>query len=240
MVKLLDSFARTRTFVNNTGCVLFESSTAGTDFYIFERRTRCGIICVGGGCGGFCAKLGVVINEGTPSQQVFSGLTAMSGGSGGYSYSEHIFEKDDIAIIFVGSGGTKFSSTNIYAVSQSNPRIDIGVTDGSASRVIVGSSLLCFANPGTGGSVYLSNPSDANTLTFSPSSGGSGSVSFGNNGSVVAQGSNVSIAGGGSVYGGHGIGGAAGFSGDNQSGSPWANNGTSGYVKIFVLAEDVI
>ena len=240
MGNLLHSFGRTKTWVNNSGLILFESSIPGTYTKTMPRKTRCGIYCVGGGMGGFCAKTGLTINEGMPGyEQTFTGLMASSGASAGYSYTEHTFNAGDTLIISVGAGGSGYASTSLYGtIAQSHPSLTFGNNAGGASRVIVGSSIILFANSGSAGRMYFTNPADPNTMAVDVCSGGSGSVSFGNNGVVTGSGSNISLAGGASVYGGYGAGGSAGFNGDNQSGSPWASNGSAGYVKIVILSSD--
>lgn len=240
MGNLLHSFGRTKTWVNNSGLILFESSIPGTYTKTMPRKTRCGIYCVGGGVGGFSARVGFdAYNPGDPSYNPFTGLLASSGASGGYSYTEHTFNAGDTLIISVGQGGYSYVSSSLYGViTPSNPSLTLGSVSGTASRVIVGNSLILFANSGTAGRIYFANPSNPNTMTFDVSAAGSGSVSFGNNGIVYGSGSDVSLAGGASVYGGYGAGGSAGFSGNNQTGSPRASNGSAGYVKIVILSSD--
>ena len=240
MANLLKSFGRTKTWVNNSGLILFESSIPGTYTRTMSRKTRCGIYCVGGGVGGFSAKTGITINEGMPGHEAtFTGLMASSGASGGYSYTEHTFNAGDTLIISVGAGGTSYASTALYGtIAQSHPSLTLGNVAGGASRVIVGSSLILFANSGTAGRMYFTNPADPNTMAVDVSAGGSGSAYWGNNGTATGSGSNLSLAGGASVYAGYGAGGSAGFTGDNQSGSPWAANGSAGYVKIVILSSD--
>ena len=218
------------------GTILFDSSVPGTYSYTFQHSIKCGVVCVGGGVGGFCAKTGITINEGSPSEATFSGLMASSGASGGYSYTEYDFNKGDSVIISVGQGGTAYSSAALYGtVAQAHPSLTLGSVAGTTSRVVLGNSIILFANSGTAGRIYLSTPSNPNTLAYEVSAGGSGSASFGNNGIITGAGSNVSLNGGSSVYEIYGAGGNAGFSGDNQSGTPWANNGGNGYVKIFAI-----
>lgn len=217
------------------GTVLFEQTTPGVYMYTFQHKVKCGMICVGGGAGGLCAKMGIKINEGTPSEQTFYGLCAWSGGSGGYSYQEHTFDKGDTAYIWVGSGGTAVASTGVYGIiSQSSPSVSL-YTEGTGSRIIVNSSLINSANPGGGGRFYFSNPSDPNSVAVDLISGGSGWTTNGNAGQYNSTGTNVSLNGGVSVYNGYGAGGNSGYTGTNQTGTPWANNGGNGYVKIYAI-----
>lgn len=240
MGNLLHSFGRTKTWVNNSGLILFESSTPGTYTKTMPRKTRCGIYCVGGGMGGFCAKTGITVNEGMPGYEItVTGLMASSGASGGYSYTEHTFNAGDTLVISVGQGGAAYSSTALYGtIAEAHPSLTFGNNAGGVSRVIVGSSIISSANSGSAGRMYFTNPADPNTMAVDVCSGGYGSTSYGNNGSVTGNGSDISLSGGASVYGSYGAGGSAGFVGNNQTGSPWASNGSAGYVKIVILSSD--
>lgn len=242
MVKLLNAFGRTKTCIDNSDYIIFESSINGTYTKVMPRKTKCGIICVGGGVGGFSAKVGfAAYDPGHPRYDPYTGIMASSGGSGGYSYSEHTFEAGDTVDIFVGKGGTAYASSSLYGViTPSYPSLTLGNVSGTASRIIVGNSLVLSADSGTPGRMYFTNPSDPNTVTFDVSVGGTGATQNGNNGSVSGNGSNLYLNGGAAVYDTYGTGGPAGFSGNNQTGTPWANNGTDGYVKMFVLPEDEI
>lgn len=213
------------------GHVFFESNTPGNYSVNIPYKVKCGIICVGGGMGGFCAKTSIIVDGAS-----FTGLVAFSGASGGYSFAEHTFDAGSNIIISVGKGGDGYSSTSLYgSISKSNPTLQISGVEGTQSRVIVGSSLILFANSGTDGKLYFTDPNNPNTAVGQPSSGGTGATKNGNDGDSTGKGTDVNLAGGASVYSGHGAGGSAGFSGNNQSGSPWANNGASGYVKIYAI-----
>lgn len=217
------------------GTVLFEQTTPGVYMYTFQHKVRCGVICVGGGAGGFCAKIGIKINEGLPDEMTFYALRAWSGGSGGYSYQEHTFNKGETAYIWVGSGGTALASTGVYGtVSQSNPTVSL-YTEGTGSRIIVGSSLINSANPSGGGNFSFPNPWDISSIIIEPIYGGSGWTTNGNAGGYSVGQANASLNGGASVYNGYGVGGSAGYTGDASSGTPWANNGGNGYVKIYAI-----
>lgn len=228
MPNLLNSYGRTKTWVDNGGLVLFESAVPQTHIYTFPRKTKCGIICVGGGAGGFAAPLGFGADG-----SILYGNMAYSGGSGGYSYVEHVFEETDTITISVGAGGSAYYSSSAYgAVTPSSPNLYLNVVSGQPSSVSVGGSDICVANAGGGGRWYLSDPSNPNSVQASPSLGGSGTTTNGNNGVVATSGVNY-VAGGVAVYENYGTGGNA-TRGSN------ATSGVAGYVKIFILATDNI
>ena len=234
MPNLLNSFGRTKTWVDNAGKVLFESSIPGSYTYTFPRQTKCGVICVGGGAAGFSAKLGA-----SAGGLTFTGLFPFSGGSGGYSYIEYSFNEGDVLTLIVGKGGTSYASTNVVGtISQSNPSYSPTIIEGTSSFVVLGGSTILSGGKATAGRFYFATPSDPNTLTITPSIGGVGTTTNGNNGIIEQNHNNMSLPGATSVYQGYGAGGSAGYNGDNQSGTPWANNGTNGYIKIFILSSD--
>lgn len=217
------------------GHVFFESNTPGIYHVVVPKGIKCGYISVGAGAGGFCAKTGFVIDEGSPSEQIFTGLTASSGASGKYAYSEYTFTEDTTVTINVGATHAAYASTNIYGtVSQSRPYLYI-YQNGNSSNVVFPYPLhpgsyqtIVSGLGGTTAEIYLSDPNNPNSIVFKPSTGAK-------NGSMVAKGTNVKLAGGASVYKGYGAGGSAGWTGDNQYGTPWANAGGNGYVKIFAI-----
>lgn len=232
MPNLLNSFGRTKTHVNNSGKVLFESSVPGTYSYTFPRKTKCGIICVGGGAGGFASKLGY-----GPDGNVLWGNMAYSGGSGAYSYTERVFEKGENIRIYVGKGGDAYHSSGNYgAVTPSSPTLYLTLVNGTSSGVFIIDAYITtrilYAGPGEGGWWYLSNPDDPNSITARPSYGGNGTVG-GNSGTVTTYGID-SVTGGASVYNGYGVGG-------NATRGNWAaTNGGNGYVKIYIIPSDNI
>ena len=218
------------------GHIFFESNTPGTYHVVIPKGIKCGYIGVGGGASGFCAKTGITINEGSPSEQTLTGLTASSGASGKYAYREFTFTEDTTLDINVGAGDTAYASSGLYGtISQSHPNLYI-YQSGSTSTIAYSDQYghyvtHLYAAGGSGARIYLSNPYDPNSMVFEPSTGG-------NNGLMVGQGTNVSLAGGASVYNGYGAGGSAGWTGDNQYGTPWADNGGNGYIKIFAILPD--
>ena len=224
------------------GHVFFESSTPGTYSVVIPKGIKCGYICVGAGAGGFCAKTGITINEGTPSEATFTGLTASSGASGRYQYRDKVlgqdyFSQDVTLVVEVGQGKTGYASSNVYGiVSASHPRILLSQSHPFGSSGVYYDDghynyTICGAFGGGDAWIYLSDPNNPNSRVYEPSDGG-------NNGLIVGQGTNVSLAGGASVYNGYGAGGSAGWTGDNQYGTPWADAGGNGYVKIFAILPD--
>lgn len=214
------------------GHVFFESSTPGTYSVVIPKNIKCGYIGVGGGAGGFCAKLG--INAGG---SVYSGLAAFSGASGNYKYREYTFTEDTTLNISVGAGRTAYASSNLYGtITQGNPSLTIFQSGGDSSIGYIDPQhgyyiTHLFAGGGGNGEFYFSDPSNPNSYTYNVSEGG-------NNGTAIASGSNKTATGGTSVYKGYGKGGSSGWTGDNQSGTPWADNGGSGYIKIFAILPD--
>lgn len=227
---LLNCFFRISSSVRANGYIIFESSTPGTYTVTFPRKTKCGVICVGGGGGGFAAKLGRF----NPSSSFpTTGDFAFSGSSGGYSYIEYTFAAGETATIVVGAGGRGYSSSEVYGyVSSEHPSIYCGqgIVEGEISSVAStssGSGYVCLANGGGGGRYLYESP------YYQPAYGGYAWTTSGNRGNVSRPAdSNISVLGGTSVYNNYGTGG-------NATRTSWsATDGGSGYVKIFIISTD--
>lgn len=135
------------------------------------------------------------------------------GGSGGYS-NEEIYLTRGTYTATVGQGGAVSRQWSGWAIAG----------DGGTS-----SFSTVNATGGFGGRAHRDNGATGGA-------GGTGTTQNGNGGNA-GGGSNVSYAGGASVYGGYGAGGN-GYSG-NASTMPYSNGGASGYVKITYLRDSL-
>lgn len=234
---LLNSFFRMSGSVRATGCVVFESSTPGTYTYNFPKQKRKIITeCVGGATAGFSAKLGFYAY----GQGPYTGLVAISGTSGGYT-TKNTSSSTDSFKVTVGSGGTAYSSTNVWGtVSSESPSIRLPASTSGTDSVVrrhnpsglIEWPVIAKAGGGYASSVVFNSPENPFVVFYN--FGSSDTISSNIGSSSYNMGDSPTVPGGTSVYNGYGAGGSAGFSGNTQTGSPWANNGGNGYVKVTI------
>lgn len=235
---LLNSFFRMSGSVRAIGYVVFESSTPGTYTYVFPKQKRkIRAECVGGATAGFSAKLGFYAY----GQGPYTGLVAVSGTSGAYTTKASSSSTDSFKVT-VGAGGTAYSSANVWGtVSSESSSLSLPNSTSGTDSVVQRhnpSGLIEWpvVAKGTGGytsTVVYSDPNNPFVIVYNLGSGNTINSNTGN--SSYNMGDNPTVSGGASVYGGYGAGGSAGFSGNNQTGSPWANNGGNGYVKVTIV-----
>ena len=215
---LLNSFFNVSGNVLAKGYVVFESNVPGHYTRNFSKKHKFEYFCVAAGSGG--SSVYIEFNYG---KTYYLGIFAAGGGSGGYSNGKTYALKN--LNIQVGDKGLGYASSSTVAVfnpptpqSWAPPSSNVG-----ANSYI---NNIWYAE---GTTVYYA------TWVYCEFGHGYGSTRNGDYGST-AQGikNDANLAGGSSRYGGYGAGGSAGFTGSDQSGTPWANDGTNGYVKIIV------
>lgn len=134
MPRLLNSFGRTRTYVNNDGYVVFDSTTAGT-YSVDLGAGIYNVILIGGGGGGAYCHYG-------SGHSILEFCT--QGGVAGTIECIIRVRKDVTATLVLGNGGT----TNTL-LSQGNVSGD----DGMVSSISGIEQVTLVAGRGTGGSI---------------------------------------------------------------------------------------
>lgn len=238
---LLNCFFRTSASVRARGYVFFESTTPGDYEYTFKRKRKLKVDLVGGGAGGFVGKIGLRWNTGRPDEILVSGLQALGGGSGGYT--SYIYNNQQKSIkLTVGAGGTGYATSNmVHIFDETTSTYKFPNVSGSNSTMYRWAKHPFTQDWYWAREAYAIGEYEinftGNTVTddfyfWFNKDYVSGMVEGEYPDQFAQEQTNPVSQGGASVYNGYGSGGAAGINGDHQTGTPWVNNGSNGYVKV--------
>lgn len=169
MAKLLNSFGRTRTFLDNADYVVFRKNTAGAWSFTIPETRMYYIDAVGGGAGGWAVHL----HRNNPNDSYLH-LPFGGGGSGWSAFGPFYLTKGTIISGTVGNGGASKTSdiaaTN-YGTFTSNP-------GGDTTAIVDG---VTYTQPG-GLAATITHTSSTEYGTWTGSNGSPGNKVNGNNG----------------------------------------------------------
>lgn len=214
MGRLLNSFGRTRTFLNNADYVVFRKNTSGSWTYTIPESRFYYIDAVGGGAGGW----GVLRHRANPNDSYIH-LPFGGGGSGWSAFGPFFLEKGDVVSGFVGAGG-QGKTDNIASGSLGT----FSGNSGGDTTVIVDD--VTYTQQG-GIASTLTATSSTDYGTWTKAYGSPGITQNGNDGTRMT----TSGTGGASVLENAGYGGGASTP---TSGSPSATNGAPGLIRVRI------
>lgn len=218
MGRLLNSFGRVNTSVNNGGYMAFSKKTAGNYTFTIPETRMYSFELVGAGAGG-----SAIYRQLKSDHNVYA-RWALGGGSAGFSkFGPFKLDKGTIISITVGAGGTALNRTLNYDAAVGT----YGAQDGQASSIVVGQDTYSCDGAQAG---YLRVREGNLTDTYRLGLGGTGNTIDGNNGQGVINAVSEVAKGGASVYEESGGGGDA----KQSSTGVYALNGDDGYVGIRV------
>lgn len=169
MAKLLNSFGRTRTFLDNADYVVFRKNTAGAWSFTIPETRMYYIDAVGGGAGGWAVHL----HRNNP-HDAYVHLPFGGGSSGWSAFGPFYLTKGTVISGVVGNGGAAktddIAATN-YGTFTSNP--------GGATTAIVDG--VTYTQPG-GLAASITHTSSTEYGTWTRSFGSPGTEQDGNNG----------------------------------------------------------
>lgn len=170
MAKLLNSFGRTRTFLDNADYVVFRKNTAGAWSYTIPETRMYYIDAVGGGAGGWAVHL----YRHEPNVDPYRLLPFGGGGSGWSAFGPFYLTKGTVISGVVGNGGaakTQDIAASNLGTFYSNP--------GGATTVIVDG--VTYTQPG-GLAASITHTVETEYGTSTNSLGSPGNMANGNNG----------------------------------------------------------
>lgn len=170
MAKLLNSFGRTRTFLNNAGYVVFRKNTAGAWSYTIPETRMYYIDAVGGGAGGWAVHL----YRHETNVDPYIHLPFGGGSSGWSAFGPFYLTKGTVISGVVGNGGAAKTSD----IASSNLGTFYGNPGGNTTVVIDGTT---YTQPG-GIAASVTHTVASEFGTWTNSLGSPGSVANGNNG----------------------------------------------------------
>lgn len=214
MARLLNSFGRMRTFVNNADYVLYRKSTAGAWSYTIPETRLYYIDAVGGGAGGWA----VYLHRNNP-HDAYLQLPFGGGGSGWSAFGPFFLEKGTVVSGVVGNGGAAKTSD----IAATNYGTFTG-NDGGTTTVIVDGAT--YSQQG-GIAATITHTSSTAYGTWTRGKGSAGTTVNGNDGSSAT----TSGIGGASVLEGAGRGGDATIP---IGGGLSATDGIAGLIRVRV------
>lgn len=169
MAKLLNSFGRTRTFLDNADYVVFRKNTAGAWSFTIPETRMYYIDAVGGGAGGWAVHL----HRNNPNDTYL--FMPFGGGSSGWSaFGPFYLTKGTVISGVVGNGGaaktSDIAATN-YGTFTSNP-------GGDTTAIVDG---VTYTQPG-GLAASITHTSSTEYGTWNNSFGSPGNMANGNDG----------------------------------------------------------
>lgn len=218
MGRLLNSYGRLNTSIDNNGYIAFSKKTAGTYTFVIPETRMYSFELVGGGGGG-----GALYRQLKTDHNVYA-RWAFGGGSAGLSkFGPFKLNKNTVVTIVVGAGGAPTNQTLYYNAAVGT----YGGQNGGTSSVTVGQDVYTCDGGQAG---YLRVREGNLNDTYRLGLAGTGNTLNGNNGQGVINATTEAAAGGASVYENCGGGGEA----KQSSTGVYALYGTDGYVGIKV------
>lgn len=169
MAKLLNSFGRTRTFLDNADYVVYRSNAAGAWSFTIPETRMYYIDAVGGGAGGWAVHL----HRNDP-HDVYMLLPLGGGSSGWTAFGPFYLTKGTVISGTVGNGGaaktSNIAATN-YGTFTSNP-------GGDTTAIVDG---VTYTQPG-GLAATITHTSSTEFGSWTTSKGSAGNMANGKNG----------------------------------------------------------
>lgn len=192
MSKLLNSFGRTRTFLDNADYVVYRKNTAGSWSYTIPETRMYYIDAVGGGAGGWAVHL----HRNNP-HDAYLHLPFGGGSSGWSAFGPFYLTKGTVISGIVGNGGAAKTSD----IAATNYGTFYGNAGGNTTAVVNG---VTYTQPG-GIAAVITHTQETQYGSWTNSLGSSGNKANGNNGNRGTE----SGTGGASVLENAGYGGNA-------------------------------
>ena len=214
MAKLLNSFGRTRTFLDNADYVVYRKNTAGAWSFTIPETRMYYIDAVGGGAGGWAVHL----HRNNPNDS-YVHLPFGGASSGWTAFGPFYLTKGTVISGTVGSGGASKTSdiaATSYGTFTSNP-------GGDTTAIVDG---VTYTQPG-GLAASITHTSSTEYGSWTGSKGSAGNMANGNDGTR----STYSGTGGASVLENAGYGGNASTP---QGGGLDASAGYRGLIRVRV------
>lgn len=169
MSKLLNSFGRTRTFLNNADYVVYRKTTAGSWSYTIPETRMYYIDAVGGGAGGWAVHL----HRNNPNDSYIH--LPFGGGSSGWSaFGPFYLTKGTVISGTIGSGGAAKTSD----IAATNYGTFKGNAGGNTTAIVNG---VTYTQPG-GIAAVITHTEETQYGSWTNSLGSSGNKANGNNG----------------------------------------------------------